>query len=212
MATLHRSPPASFGLSYRTVSSGGMGRLPNGEDEAAKVAEILGVTAVLEERATARRRHRGAGERAVRAPVRPRPPQRGRGRIPGHPARGHARPTDRAPAVGLDLRGLRLVTLSACETALGRFDRADNLRGIPAALFLAGVRSIVGTLWEARATAAEVFFVALYQQLMTGRATIARAYRAAQEETRQAFPAYRDWGAFVLMGGLPEVYSSRGIQ
>jgi CHAT domain-containing protein len=107
----------------------------------------------------------------------------------------------------LDLRGLRLVTLGACETALGRFDRADNVRGIPAALFLAGVRSIVGTLWQARDSAAEVFFVALYRQLIEHRATVAGAFRTAQQETRCAFPAYRDWGAFVLMGGLPEKYS-----
>jgi hypothetical protein len=212
MTTLRRSLAASFGLSYHTVSSGGLGQLPNGEDEAVKVADILGVTAVLEERVSAETviealenaryvhlsahgRHNvdAAAFQAIRLAGTP-------GRLTAH------------QLSGLDLRGLRLVTLSACETALGRFDRADNLRGIPAALFLAGVRSIVGTLWEARATAAEVFFVALYQQLVTGQATIAQAYRAAQDETRRAFPTYRDWGAFVLMGGLPEVYSSRGTQ
>jgi hypothetical protein len=212
MATLHRNPPASFGLSYRTVRSGGMGQLPNGEDEAARIADILGVTAVLEERATAdaviealenaRYVHLSAhGRHNVDAAA-------FQGiQLAGTPGRLTAHRLS-----ALDLRGLRLVTLSACETALGRFDRADNLRGIPAALFLAGVRSIVGTLWEARATAAEVFFVALYQQLVAGRATIAHAYRAAQDETRRAFPAYRDWGAFVLMGGLPEVYASREAQ
>jgi hypothetical protein len=212
MTTLHRSPPASFGLSYRTVSSGGMGPLPNGEDEAAKVADILGVIAVLEERATteavigaletARYVHLSAhGRHNADASA-------FQGiQLAGTPSRLTAHQLST-----LDLRGLRLVTLSACETALGRFDRADNLRGIPAALFLAGVRSIVGTLWKARATAAEVFFAALYQQLVTGEATIARAYRTAQEETRRAFPAYRDWGAFVLMGGLPEVYSSKETQ
>lgn len=212
MTTLRRSPAASFGLSYHTVSSGGLGQLPNGEDEAVKVADILGVTAVLEERVSAETviealenaryvhlsahgRHNvdAAAFQAIRLAGTP-------GRLTAH------------QLSGLDLRGLRLVTLSACETALGRFDRADNLRGIPAALFLAGVRSIVGTLWEARATAAEVFFVALYQQLVTGQATIAQAYRPAQDETRRSFPTYRDWGAFVLMGGLPEVYSSRGTQ
>ncbi len=212
MATLHRSPPASFGLSYRTVSSGGMGRLPNGEDEAARVAEILGVTAVLEEQATASAVIEALeNSRYVHLPAHGRHNADAAAfqgiQLAGTPGRLTAHTLS-----GLDLRGIRLVTLSACETALGRFDRADNLRGIPAALFLAGVRSIIGTLWEARATAAEVFFVALYRQLMTGRATIARAYRAAQEETRQAFPAYRDWGAFVLMGGLPEVYSSREVQ
>ncbi|WP_349017404.1 CHAT domain-containing protein [Streptomyces cavernicola] len=33
-----------------------------------------------------------------------------------------------------DLRGVRLVILAACESARGRFDRADNVRGIPSAL------------------------------------------------------------------------------
>jgi len=212
MVTLRRSPPASFGLSYRTVSSAGLGRLPNGEDEAAKIAQILGVAPVLEEDATteaviealenARYVHVSAhGKHNTDAAA-------FQGiQLAGTPGRLTAHRLS-----ALDLRGLRLVTLSACETGLGRFDRADNLRGIPAALFLAGVRSIVGTLWDARASAAEVFFVALYQQLITQRATIASAYRAAQAQTRQAYPAYRDWGAFVLMGGLPEAYSSRGTE
>src|SRR5262249_12072431 len=124
MATLHRSPPASFGLSYRAVNSGGMGRLPNGEEEAAKVADILGVTPVLEERATA-----GAVIEALENARYMHLPAHGRHntdaaafqgiQLAGIPSRltAHRLST-------LDLRGLRLVTLSACETALGRFDRA----------------------------------------------------------------------------------------
>ena len=38
----------------------------------------------------------------------------------------------------LDLRGVDLVTLSACETALGRLDLGDNSRGLPAAFLAAG--------------------------------------------------------------------------
>ena len=33
--------------------------------------------------------------------------------------------------LSLDLAGLEVITLSACETALGRYDSADNLRGLP---------------------------------------------------------------------------------
>jgi CHAT domain-containing protein len=207
MAILHKSPPASLGLSYRTVCSGGMGRLPHGEDEAVKVADTMGVTAIVEEQVTvaavidalenARYVHLAAHGRHNADAAAFQSIQ-----LAGTPSRltAHRLST-------LDLRGLRLVTLGACETALGRFDRADNVRGIPAALFLAGVRSIVGTLWQARDSAAEVFFVALYRQLIEHRATVAGAFRTAQQETRCAFPAYRDWGAFVLMGGLPEKYS-----
>ena len=43
---------------------------------------------------------------------------------------------------GLDLRGVELVTLCACETGLGRFDAGDNLRGLPAAFLAAG--SVLG--------------------------------------------------------------------
>ena len=52
----------------------------------------------------------------------------------------------------LDLRALELVTLSACETALSRFDRADNLRGMAASLFSAGVATVIGTLWPSNLT------------------------------------------------------------
>ena len=53
MTTLRRSPPASFGLSHRTASAAVRACPPNGEDEAAKIADILGVTPFLEEDATA---------------------------------------------------------------------------------------------------------------------------------------------------------------
>ena len=49
-----------------------------------------------------------------------------------------------------DLRYVELLTLSACETALGGFDRLDNQAGLVAALFSAGVRAIVACLWEVR--------------------------------------------------------------
>ena len=98
-----------------------------------------------------------------------------------------------------DLRGVRLIGLSACETALGRIDRADNPRGLPAALLLAGVESVVGTLWEVAGDAARVFFVGLYAGLAAGQSRGA-AFRAAQQETRRRFPHPRDWGAFYLLG------------
>ena len=61
----------------------------------------------------------------------------------------------------LDLRGLQLVTLGACETALGRFDSLDNIRGLPANLLLAGVQTIVGTLWSVESTTSRDFFLIL---------------------------------------------------
>jgi CHAT domain len=98
-----------------------------------------------------------------------------------------------------DLRGLQLVTLSACETALGRFDRADNPRGLPAALLLAGAETLVGTLWETASDVACAFFVELYQALAQ-QATRRDAFRQAQLEIRRRYPHPSDWGAFYLLG------------
>ena len=101
--------------------------------------------------------------------------------------------------LSLDLRGLELLTLSACETALGRFDTADNLRGLPASFLLAGVSTLVGTLWPVAVDPAESFFTSLYQQLTLGASRL-EAFTVAQQTTRAAFPKYRHWGAFYLIG------------
>jgi CHAT domain-containing protein len=101
----------------------------------------------------------------------------------------------------LDLSGVDLVTLSACETALGRIDLGDNPRGIPASLLLAGVSTIIGTLWPVETNAARLFFTAFYSHLK-GTVTKGEAFHVAQEETRERLPQYRDWGAFYLIGAV----------
>lgn len=98
-----------------------------------------------------------------------------------------------------DLHGLQLLTLSACETALGRFDVDDNLRGMPASFFQAGVSTVIGTLWEAEIGAAREFFTVLYRELKAGAGRL-EAFHTAQRETRASLPQYRDWGAFHFMG------------
>jgi CHAT domain len=101
--------------------------------------------------------------------------------------------------LALDLRGLELLTLSACETALGRFDRADNLRGMPASFLLAGVRTLVGTLWPAEDSASETFFSSFYSHLRADPSVL-DAFAGAQQATRTGHPEYRDWGTFYLTG------------
>lgn len=111
----------------------------------------------------------------------------------------------------IDLRGLDIVTLSTCESALGRFDFADDMRGLPAALFFAGVKTIVGCLWPVNPDAAEFFFPTFYEQLLILRNRL-DAFRQAQVETRRRYPAYRDWGAFTFMGQWREAESTRNPQ
>jgi CHAT domain-containing protein len=101
----------------------------------------------------------------------------------------------------LDLTGVDLVTLSACETALGRVDLGDNPRGFPASLLIAGVSTIIGTLWPVETNAAKFFFTAFYSRLGSN-VTKCAAFAAAQQATRARLPQYRDWGAFYLIGAV----------
>ncbi|WP_235458909.1 CHAT domain-containing protein [Streptomyces olivochromogenes] len=98
-----------------------------------------------------------------------------------------------------DLSAVDLVTLSACESAMGRYDLNDNLRGLPAAFLLAGASTVIGALWPVTADAASTFFERLYMCLSAGDGKRA-AFRTAQLLTRQRCPAYRDWGAFTYIG------------
>jgi CHAT domain-containing protein len=98
-----------------------------------------------------------------------------------------------------DLRGVDLVTLSACETALGRVDLAGNPRGLPAAVLAAGARTVVATLWPVRPSTATTFFTAFYRALSHDPGK-REAFRAAQLACRAQHPAFADWGAFTYIG------------
>lgn len=99
-----------------------------------------------------------------------------------------------------DLRGVRLVTLAACESALGRFDRADNVRGIPSALITAGARAVVGCLWPVRPEPATHFYHHMHLRIAHGTDP-EQAFRDAQLATRARYPHYRDWGPFTYLYG-----------
>jgi CHAT domain-containing protein len=192
-----------FGLSYRNLPR--LSYLPDSEREAAAIAEVCGSTANLDDSATkaafidalqtCRYVHlRAHGRMYVDAPsfhtvfLHPTPDQDGKLRA--------------YEVLPLDLTGLELVTLGACETALARVDLSDNPRGLPAALLLAGAQSVIGTLWPVLAAASTHFFHALYTSLIDNGGNVTSAFAHAQRETRSSYPQYRDWGAFYLIGGL----------
>ncbi|WP_179023841.1 CHAT domain-containing protein [Streptomyces sp. IMTB 2501] len=99
-----------------------------------------------------------------------------------------------------DLRGVRLITLAACESALGRFDCADNVRGIPSALITAGAQAVVGCLWPVRPEPTTYFYHYMHHRVAHGTHP-ERAFREAQLATRARHPHYRDWGAFTYLHG-----------
>ena len=101
-----------------------------------------------------------------------------------------------------DLYGLHfdsdLVTLSACETGLGKVANGDDVIGLTRGFLYAGARSIVASLWEVDDAATEQLMVNFYGNLKDHDKR--EALRLAQIETRAKFPHPMYWAAFQIVG------------
>ena len=91
-----------------------------------------------------------------------------------------------------------LVTLSACETGLGKVASGDDVVGLTRGFLYAGAATIVASLWKVDDRATAELMRRFYDNL--GRMYKLEALRQAQLETRKAFPAPFFWAAFQLIG------------
>ncbi|MCG5072643.1 CHAT domain-containing protein [Paraburkholderia tagetis] len=102
----------------------------------------------------------------------------------------------------LKLNNVALVTLSACETGLGRIARGDEILGFTRAFFYAGATSLIVSMWPVADESTAITMRTFYAQLSQGSEAI-DAMRAAQlavmKEPRFAHPFF--WAPFDLMGG-----------
>jgi CHAT domain-containing protein/tetratricopeptide (TPR) repeat protein len=91
-----------------------------------------------------------------------------------------------------------LVTLSACETGLGKVANGDDVIGLTRGFLYAGARSIVASLWEVDDAATAQLMLSFYRNLETHDKR--EALRLAQLETRKTYPHPNFWAAFQLVG------------
>lgn len=95
--------------------------------------------------------------------------------------------------------GLELLTLSACQTAVGDDSAALGMAGLA---LKAGARSVLATLWFISDEASGQLVVEFYKQLQNPAMSKARALQAAQlmlmEDPLLGHPAY--WAPFLLIG------------
>lgn len=73
-----------------------------------------------------------------------------------------------------------LVTLSACETALGPAVEGEHLVGFSQAFLLAGSRSVVASMWAVRDDATSLLMHRFYQNLLGERAELPRPLPKAE--------------------------------
>lgn len=106
-------------------------------------------------------------------------------------------------ASGLDLRGTKLVTLSACETALGEVQNGNGVYGLRRALVLAGSESQLISLWKVNDEATRDFMVTYYRLLRAGKGR-SEALRQVQldmigaKRNGQSRPYF--WASFIQSG------------
>jgi CHAT domain-containing protein len=91
-----------------------------------------------------------------------------------------------------------LVVLSACSTGRGKIT-GDGVVGLSRCFILAGVPSIIVSLWNMGAPAAKLLMTEFYQNLARGD-NRAAALRCAMLTTKTEFPRPLEWAAFTLIG------------
>lgn len=92
----------------------------------------------------------------------------------------------------------QLVVLSACNTGRGRIT-GDGVMGLARSFLVAGVPTVVASLWKVPDEATKTLMVAFYQALPKHRDR-ASALRQAMLETLETHPNPRDWSAFITIG------------
>jgi CHAT domain-containing protein len=91
-----------------------------------------------------------------------------------------------------------LVTLSACETALGKVATGDDVVGFTRGFLYAGARSLISSLWQVDDEATRDLMVNFYNNL--SKMSKDEALRQAQLRVKKQYPHPYYWAAFLLTG------------
>lgn len=101
----------------------------------------------------------------------------------------------------LDLEGIRLVVLSACNTGVGLEHDQNGISGLAEAFMRAGVRNVILTLWNIDDRATCEFMTYFYEVLFRHH-RVRDAFATAKEKIMR-HPTYHHpyyWAGFALYG------------
>jgi CHAT domain-containing protein len=93
-----------------------------------------------------------------------------------------------------------LVTLSACNTALGRIAEGEGVLGLTQAFTYAGARAILNTMWEVADRSTVELMASFYEALTRNGLPADLALQRAQVSLLSSGAPARDWAGFVLSG------------
>lgn len=98
----------------------------------------------------------------------------------------------------LDLTGLDLVVLSACQTGRGK-TTSEGLFGLQRAFKKAGVKTIMMTLWNVSDAVTKEFMIKFYENLTCDNWNKRKAFNDAKVFIRGKYQAPYYWAGFVML-------------
>jgi len=100
----------------------------------------------------------------------------------------------------LDLSRCELAVLSACETNVGVRRAGQGIQSLQSALYAAGARTSITSLWKVDDAATRKLFELFYTYLWGEKVGKAEALWKAKTDLRDAGHPLRDWAGWVLTG------------
>jgi CHAT domain-containing protein len=98
--------------------------------------------------------------------------------------------------------GAELVTLSACQTGLGKISRGEGVIGLSRALVYAGAKNIIVSFWSVADASTAKLMENFYRELVTSpQASFSSSLRSSKRKLLSGeFAAPYYWAPFVLIG------------
>jgi CHAT domain-containing protein len=99
----------------------------------------------------------------------------------------------------------RVVILSACETDVGPIEGEEGISALSTSFLLAGVRTVVSTLWPVEDQSSLALMKAFYEHLGAGQ-SVADSLAAAKRDVLSRYGANSlpiHWAGFVVQGSEP---------
>jgi CHAT domain-containing protein/tetratricopeptide (TPR) repeat protein len=103
----------------------------------------------------------------------------------------------------LSLERVRLVVLAGCSTARGVRSRAEGVMSLASSFLVAGVPTVLASLWDVEDRAAHAIVVRFHERLAKGMdagRALSEAQRTMREDRDADLRRTKNWAGFVLLG------------